>query len=106
MASPSPSPSIDPQDDSESTANPDTHCTIEVKSFLTYFKQTPPPSGKGRGREQKEIKKKVFQYEFISGEDGYLGLLRAVLAKHGEAKYHVSARKPYAIKALVPPDKA
>lgn len=85
---------------------PNSHPVIEVKGHLTYFKRLPPTNGKGKGREEKDDKKKSFQFEFIPGEDGYVGLLRALLAKYGETKYRVQAKKPFGIKALVPPDRA
>lgn len=93
-------PSVSP------SPEPDSHPTIEVKGHLTYFKRVSPTNGKGKGREEKDDKKKSFQFEFITGEEGYLGLLRALLSKYGETRYRVQAKKPFAIKALVPPERA
>ncbi|KAJ7713399.1 hypothetical protein B0H16DRAFT_1341426 [Mycena metata] len=62
----------------------------------------PEPDSDTAHKAKKETKTKEFSYRFESSEDNYLGLLRAILAKHGEERYNVTTRMLYSIKVQLP----
>lgn len=95
-----PTPDRDPSIDGAADAR-----SITVLAVMEYPKIS-ASSGKKSGRPAKTEKKKELDFVFEEGRDAYLRLLRALLERHGQSKYRVTARKPFSIQALVPPQKA
>jgi hypothetical protein len=65
---------------------------VTVTSHLTHHSITPAQTAKGKPKDKKEQKTKEHPHTFSPTTDNYLLFLKAVLAKHGEAKYNVTAK--------------
>jgi hypothetical protein len=82
-----------------------THSAI-VAVQLTHHVTIPAQGAKGKPKEKKEQKTKELKHLFTATPENYIAFLTAVLAKHGEEKYNVTAKKWFSFKALCPPCKA
>lgn len=81
---------------------------VNVVVEMVYYERS-QPAARGRGKgQQKKLPPKIkdFQANISTGKDSWLSFLKQILVCHDEGKYRVSARKPYGIKVLVPPEKA
>lgn len=84
------------------------HIKVNVIVEMTYYEH-PQPSSRGKRKAQpKKLPAKIKDFEgsIGPGKEGWLSFLKQILVCHDESKFCVSARKPYGIKVLIPPEKA
>jgi hypothetical protein len=79
---------------------------VTITAQLTYHITVPALGAKGKPKDKKEQKTKELKHSFTPTSENYIDLLNALLAKHGEEKYNITAKKRFSFKALVPPSKA
>lgn len=98
---------------SQAPASPPRATTPELINLnviveMTYYERS-QPAARGRGKpQQKKLPAKIkdFEANIAPGKENWLSFLRQILVCHDETKFRISARKPYGIKVLIPPEKA
>ena len=104
MSSHASSPTPEPLAPAQAAPAPPVHSAV-VSAQLTHH-VTIPAQGRGKPKEKKELKTKELKYSFSPTSENYVEFLQAILAKHGEEKYNITAKKRFSFKAICPPSKA
>lgn len=82
--------------------------SLNVVVEMAYYERSQPATrGKGKGQQKKLPPKiKDFEASITRSKDSWLSFLKEILRCHDETRFRVSARRPYGIKVLIPPEKA
>lgn len=81
---------------------------LNVIVEMAYYERSQPATrGKGKG-QQKKLPPKIndFEASITRSKGSWLSFLKEILRCHDETRFRVSARRPYGIKVLIPPEKA